>query len=356
MNHWDPSSMIDGDTDWPCPQATLIAPCVCTSTGSPNYNFDIDCSAATQDTDISNAFAILFPFDDINQLQIEGSDSTNKVPITNFTQNMFDSKSFSLIKIDYTSLETIEENVFQLSHDSLASMSLERNNLQLFPFEIISEYTILTFIHMPSNDILELPKVESLSLRDINLNHNKNLVLMDGALTFVGAPLLRTIRLSDTAITQIPPNLFNSLTQVTNIYLGDNVIPELEANSINAPGPTIMNLDLSGSSISTVRVGAISGMAEDGTIDLSDNQITTLEEDVWRPILDQLTGEGALILDGNLLTCDCDINWIMINDDIKKKLSPDSACYTGDLIAELDDHFFLTNCEQPTTTESPQDP
>lgn len=255
---WTRTEMAAGPRSWPCPDATAISPCTCTNVASLNYALDIDCSLATTDSDITTAFSAEFPFDDIANFTIETGGATNTFSI--FDQNMFQSKWFSSIYVVDTNLETIEEGVFALSHDTLETLSLQRNKLIKFPFEIILEYTKLRYIHLNGNNIKELPQLSSNTIHEVNMNNNLELVLQFDIETFVATPELRSIRLSHTSVSRVPANLFITLEHISHIELRGNGITYLEPEAINAPGPTIKGLDLSDNFLAdSVALGSITG-------------------------------------------------------------------------------------------------
>ncbi|XP_018028184.1 oplophorus-luciferin 2-monooxygenase non-catalytic subunit [Hyalella azteca] len=326
---------------WPCPIDDYISPCTCISDIS--YHVDIDCSAVTDESEIRNAFAHTFPFDDVYTFKIDNPNYKN--PIINLTSGVFDDKYFYSVDITGTQLQAIEDNVFDGSHDSLTTMKLSGNELKSFPFQVLTEYKKIRSLNLQNNKLIELPKVNSPSLLTLMMNGNTNLNLTFGDQTFVGAPNLRTLYLANTGQTYLVPDMFSTLQNIAEIYISENSIKELDTRTFFTPQHTITKLYLANNGINDVHLGAISGMAPDGTIDLSYNDITVLDETIWQPIFEQIVNGGSLILGNNPLQCGCDFKWIVNNDNYLSLISPESSCHAGVLVSEISKDFINNNCD-----------
>uniref|UniRef100_A0A6A7FW69 Oplophorus-luciferin 2-monooxygenase non-catalytic subunit-like n=1 Tax=Hirondellea gigas TaxID=1518452 RepID=A0A6A7FW69_9CRUS len=331
---------VDGtstSTSWPCPDKEAIYPCTCSSDVA--YNLNMDCSLVKGDQQLRDIFSFEFPFDDISTFYI--SDNKN---ISVLSANLFGEKSFIFINIVGTSLDEIDANVFADSHETLASLNLEHDELTEFAFDVISQYKILVSLKLNDNKLGTLPSIQSNTLRSLIMNSNPGLKLVDGELTFEGLPNLETIKLINTDLTSIVPNLFSKLNYIRNIYLSSNNIHTIEEYSINAPLDSIEMLYIADNSITTINVGAITGLRTDAELDLSRNLITEMTEEVWRPILEQMSGIGNLILDDNPLFCGCDMYWIVQDEKLWRQFSPQSSCHAGGNVITLSKEQFDFMC------------
>lgn len=254
VNHGKETPLA-GETSWPCPPQTGILPCTCETDNS--YNIIMDCSDVTSEDELANAFNVMFPFDDVDSLTINNAAMTND--IQNLTSGIFQTKSFRDVMIVGTNLERIADDVFSESHQTLLNMNFYDNKLSVFPYETLSLYNLSTTLNLDDNQLTVLRNIESLSIRGISLNHNQNLVLIDGKDTFSSLPNLVYIGLVDTGRSDIPQHLFSQNKIIEEIYLSDNSIQSLDINSINPPNPSLIMLYLDNNQITSVANSSISG-------------------------------------------------------------------------------------------------
>lgn len=104
--------------------------------------------------------------------------------------------------------------------------------------------------------------------------------------------------------------MFKGLPLVT-LYLPDNKITHLKSltfDMVSSSSSQNHFLFLAGNNISVVEVDAFKGVPGSSEINLNNNAITTLEEEVWKPVLEKDIGVS---LNGNFLSCDCDVAWLV---------------------------------------------
>ena len=240
--------------DWPCPEANSILPCTCSYDLACNIN--IDCSNVDSDEELSAAFEVLFPFDNVDSFVINNDGMTNN--IVSLSQGIFGNKYFDFVTIEGTTLNSIADNVFMNSQESLNYFNLANNKIDLFIFEALLEYQKLISVDLSNNAITNLPALESGTLLTLNLNNNRNLQLRDGAATFMGVPNLEVLKLSGTNLSIINQHLFATNQMLMELDLSSNGITLLDADAINPPSQlSTLNLDNNG--LQTVLPGAISG-------------------------------------------------------------------------------------------------
>ncbi|KAK4318247.1 hypothetical protein Pmani_010741 [Petrolisthes manimaculis] len=315
--------------DLPCPPAEDIQPCVCTVIDSSTYDIEMDCSSVTTNDELASIFSKDFPYNGFFSLVIE-----NNYDLTIIRQGDFGQKTFQQIHITSGSLQTVENNAFNSSYDTLREIDVENTNLFYFPFHELNLFTQLYRLDLQNNQLHGSPELTSLSLGYIYLTENP----IDGII-LNSLPLLDNIYLQSTSITLLPPGTFTDLPNLDYIHLGYNGLQVLEAGTINLQ-TSFNNVYLYNNDLTSIAEGALVGL-KGGNLDVRYNQLTELAEAVFRPLMDDSV---YVFASGNPLDCGCEIAWLVTSDTYMNLLDDDASCTSGQLVSELDPAMFDVIC------------
>jgi len=340
---------------WPCPDVKAFEPCICTE-NSAEYIMDADCSGAKTDQDLINAFASDFSFLSFRKLLIDHTLCVD-CSLYELSAGMFNGVSFTDIRIVGTSVEIVDEGAFSDSHTSLEAWHMDNNKLTAFPFESITSYTKIISLTMNRNEFPPeyiIQPIESATLRTLNLAYNKELNISESLVQLCSD--LRVIHLNSIDLVNIPQypespiSMFAGLENLTKIYLNNNKIPVLNSDIILATGNSLTELDLSSNSIISDNIDPefVKGWnpSVGCTLNLTNNQITYLDENTWRPVFTAMHGNEVIDMSLNPLTCGCDIDWIVLNTTMLNLLTTSTTCHTDEAfsIYDVDPNFVNATC------------
>lgn len=177
----------------PCPYFLDIDPCVCSNT---SVSLNMDCSNVLDEYQLVAAFTAYFPAKTFDDFTIKDNPWLTRLP-----NYVFGDVTFTGITIARGALETVEESALIDTASTLQRLMLYENNLSEFPFHTLSSFTSLEVISMAYNNLQQLPALSSASLQRLYINSNPlGQVAVD---TFANTPLLTTIYLQETGLTEI---------------------------------------------------------------------------------------------------------------------------------------------------------
>ncbi|RWS09355.1 protein slit-like protein, partial [Dinothrombium tinctorium] len=102
----------------------------------------------------------------------------------------------------------------------LSKLTLSRLDLRVFPFETISDYSNLQTLDLSFNALTLIPPVFSLSLKHLNLSHNRLSQIHHFKHHF---PNFKTLDISNNEVVFLSPSVFtNDYSQNVTIYLANN--------------------------------------------------------------------------------------------------------------------------------------
>ncbi|KAK7083789.1 hypothetical protein SK128_003834 [Halocaridina rubra] len=339
--------------EWPCPEATEISPCECYA--DELYNLLMDCSAVENDSQLADAFQAIFPFNDFYELKIDQTDNANSA-LAAISRYTFGEIYFERILIKNTKVNLIDEEALTLSYLTLELLDISNNMLAAYPFEALSNYQVLETFIIDGNLFVDLPPINSQSLRILSANRIDNLTF--GESVFSMAPNLESISMNHINLQGVmPQTLFSSLQGIKNIDLSSNAVTELDVDSINPTDMTITSLDLSSNAITYVRANAINGLNSTCTLNFANNELIDLSEEEWRPVFDQVSGGSRNIdLSNNPLRCGCEIAWIILdeNQSYLPLITENTNCNGGEQLISLDPIFFETQCNTAKMMQQPR--
>lgn len=87
----------------------------------------------------------------------------------------------------------------------------------------------------------------------------------------------------------------------------------------------------------------ILGVTSAASVSLVNNYIATLDQSSFETVIQALLPTGKLLLDGNPLTCGCDVAWV-VTDASYLTVANDARCVNGTRLINLDPNYFMSNC------------
>lgn len=291
-----------------CPAASAIYPCSCyydVDLGEP----DLYCNGITSLEQLMEIFTTAtFPTKRFWRIRLSGA-SLGALPADVFADVQFDE-----VRLNSCNITGVHPDAFRASMPNMDTLELYSNLLtdDSFPWEILGNYTRLWRVHLHHNLFTRFPDLQSEALEDINLW--QNVITRIDRSNLVGAPNLRIIDVSP-FIEDVAQDAFLDLTNLEELHLSNNLLGDLTEGSITLNSEAFKYLYLSNNSISTIELNAITGQMSDRLkVFLEENQLTTLPEEVFAPLLDHMVdGWGELDVAGNPLVCDCGLYWLLSN-------------------------------------------
>ncbi|XP_037802462.1 oplophorus-luciferin 2-monooxygenase non-catalytic subunit-like [Penaeus monodon] len=230
-------------------------------------------------------------------------------------------------------LEVVESHALSNSFATAQVINMQNNSLSSFPFETLPSFTSLLELDL-SNNKLTFPATESGSLLVLDLS--SNLVSNVSATAFSDMPQISEINLAGNQIIHIPTGTFAGHHNLYYVNLESNSLTYLPEGAIQLTSSSSGTVLLRSNQIADVAVNSITDVS-DGKVDISNNNLTALKEDVFRPILAEDT---ALDAKDNPLTCGCDIAWLIRDAPLLALVAEGAACFNGELLADLDAGLF----------------
>lgn len=268
------------------------------------------------------------------------------------TTGRFEFQYFTLEHFDTTSLAGDEE---QFTETALAGSRESLRYVKVYPYHYFSP-SLTLLAGMDSLEELYLQRLDT-SLQGLpdfsSLSNLKFLSLLDGNLgsvsanNFEGLTGLNSLFLDRCQISSLESGSFSNLTSLTQLSLSSN-------NFTSIPGGTFVNLSslvilsLGGSHVQTIE-DTFEGANPNIQILLQDNQLTTLPEATWRPLVERMMStpltQGVIDVANNRLDCGCDVKWLIV-DLQAPKVFRNAVCANGDNLEDLDPavlEFFCPN-------------
>ncbi|MPC38626.1 oplophorus-luciferin 2-monooxygenase non-catalytic subunit-like [Portunus trituberculatus] len=336
------------ETDLPCPDKDQIMPCTC-HTDTLGL-MTMDCSLIHSNDELQRIFSFEFPFKHFYKLIIDHDPNDAENILTEIHSDTFKKLTFQRVVIRGTQLQTIDENVFHDSHDTLNLFDLRNNKLSKFPFETLFLYSRLETLLLDNNNFGALEKFGSTSLRILSIGYNSNLKFTNDVLEEL--PCIVTLNMDSIGLKYIPQHMFANLTQVYSISFNNNDLTVLREFSINPLLPTVGRLVLGNNRLSDFDQNSITGLKDNAIVDLTNNRITEMPEELCKPFFEQVIN-GMVDLTGNDLTCGCDMSWLYLNtttvDPTQRYLpiiTKHTTCFDGTQVIYLDVHVFEKHCNE----------
>ncbi|XP_047495011.1 oplophorus-luciferin 2-monooxygenase non-catalytic subunit-like [Penaeus chinensis] len=331
----------------PCPSDVDVAPCVCSFDGA---SLDLDCSSVKDLDDLARVFQAEFPFPSFTSLAI----ADNPQLVGELPGGIFGPVTFQNITLVRTNLSAVSDTAFTSSASRLQVLDLGSNALTSFPFATLGNYFLLQHLDLKRNKLGRISDLESSSLEFLKLDSNPLLELT--ANTFADARYLRALYLNDASLKEVPVGLFDGLNHLQELYLMGNQIQTLSSGTFNLNSKSLIILALAGNAISQVEQNAFgTSLSNTVILDFRANSLTDLPESVWRPLIAVL-GPDSLHIDGNSLTCGCDLCWLM-QDATLLSHTTGGKCSSGEYLEDVStdycDFFCFRNSESHYHQDAP---
>lgn len=324
----------EGEVDL-CPDPLEIDPCVCYT---EDYDINFDCSGVVTEDQLRKIFADSFPGTDARKLTIKDNNF-----LTVLHDGVFGKTQFVEVHISGTNIHTIETGAFSGSYNRVVKMVLSDNKLVSFPFGEVANFTMLEQLDLTSNVIDNLRQISSASLEDLFVG--ANMLTSIPANAFKNTPQLQRFRAGRNMIAGIDELTFSTLKYLQQVDLTANKIAKIERHTFVFNG-TVTSLYISFNSISSLGANAMMGVTN--MVNIEYNSLKTFDEEVWRTVLE----DGAIVsIKNNPLQCDCDIRWLIVDDNFLSQIMSGATCEDGTLIHEIDPAYF-DYCIATTVTQS----
>ncbi|XP_045601374.2 oplophorus-luciferin 2-monooxygenase non-catalytic subunit [Procambarus clarkii] len=327
---------------FPCPDDDEISPCTCTY----NITIDLRCSNLTSEEELASAFQASFPINRVNSFVLEYSN------ISVLSDDVFGDLAFGSVRLDSNNLTTVGSDVFKNSYNFMEEFYMyEEDSDVMYDWPLGN---IESFIKMKTIDVsgpydtVSVLTSKTLTSATLSLYYLTSLAED----MFSGAPNLVNIGLTNTPLKTIPGNIFLALKYLENVEISDANIETLAESSFAFDAENLTYVGLSGNNIKTISVGAFSGIYEEVQVNLSNNLLTTVDKDVYYPVIEELT-DGFFDLSDNPLSCGCDLFWLasLPEEERNRTRGVVSSCNIGtniDLDTLID--FLKYQCSVTTVT------
>ncbi|XP_045112155.1 oplophorus-luciferin 2-monooxygenase non-catalytic subunit-like isoform X2 [Portunus trituberculatus] len=290
---------------------------------------DMNCSAVTSSNQLALIFSKHFPFNNFKNLFIIGNTAIRALRFGDLGD-----ATFEMITISGGTLESVVSGALTNSHDTLVHLDLSENHLIDFPFDEIVSFKRIETLKLRNNALHTFPHLTSSTLRFFFIGYNPLKTISSSALK--NLPNLEQIGLHFAEFSSA--GTFVGIPKLRLVHLEGNQLTTLRANTIKLTG-TDTWVHLNSNKLVSIEVNAISGVIKE--VWINDNQLTELNEDVWRQMFDD---DIQLYAKDNPFTCGCDIAWIVLNVNYLNNLIDDPTCESKTPISDLDPVIFNELC------------
>ena len=152
------------DKAFPCPNASAIAPCVCST--DLEGRLYLDCSRITSNQELEGVFLNFFPVKEFHEFKIVSNDF-----ITELGDDVFQDVSFEHIYIQYTNINSVSQSALTSSETRLDWVLISYGNLtqDTFPLDSLWKYTNMTTLFLEHQaGITSVPLMTSDTLPEIS--------------------------------------------------------------------------------------------------------------------------------------------------------------------------------------------
>ncbi|XP_064105182.1 oplophorus-luciferin 2-monooxygenase non-catalytic subunit-like [Macrobrachium nipponense] len=310
---------VQGETTPSCPDPTAISPCTCSLMSE---DLHLDCSSVASEEELETALKAEFPSKDFYLFGIYDNPNLKVI-----RKGIFRDLTFQVIEIKVGYLEEVEPGAFTGSALTLQGINLFNNEISSFPFEEVESYQKLLSLEMTYNNVSSFPIIRSATLQTLDLSKNPLMSFPADGLQHL--PSLVNAMFQSCEISEVFSGTFASSPSLNYVTLFSNNISFIPTNFIELHGEGAY-VYLGINHIDTIEVGAFKGVSR--VFDIDYNSLKTVEEDIWRPVLE--AGAGLYLI-GNPLECGSDINWLIQEPKFMKLLDPYAACANGTLLSDL---------------------
>lgn len=265
-----------------------LSPCTCVgNSGTGAGLISITCPPTTSTTDqIHDIFTNTdFITTRVFRFTLRGTNVSGVL-----SQDLWGDLNFVQVVIVQNMINHVDNKAFINSANSLTLLNLDTNQ--------ISEYV--------TTGVDDLPKLQTLILK-----RNRLTFIYSHAFNYSSLMLLD---LSYNTIDSVGKNAFAALDKLEELYLDHNQLTSLDDDTFyfynHNPHSNFLQIDLSWNKISYISDDAFRGL-RNVQIDLRANQLTTISQKIFYPIILDSQYFAFLAFDGNEIRCDCKLMWIV---------------------------------------------
>ncbi|CAG0899762.1 unnamed protein product [Darwinula stevensoni] len=195
-----------------------------------------------------------------------------------------------------TTVTSIQPALILPSEDRLVNFTLRDSRLKEFPFHIIQGLRSLQILWLRNNSLTSIPGLHSHSLEILDLAYNKIVAIEENGWH---TPNLRELDIGFNPLSSLPSAVIKGLGKLEKFFCsGCNLGPTLLMGQMEFCSKTLKVVSLWENNISRLEPGALTGVNGETTVYLSRNNITLLEENAFRPILENMSlGDGLLYIE-----------------------------------------------------------
>ncbi|XP_063614815.1 oplophorus-luciferin 2-monooxygenase non-catalytic subunit-like [Penaeus indicus] len=295
----------------PCPEGKDIWPCTCLE--KDDLWADISCQGVNKE-ELYEIFGTDFPDPDLNVIRVE-----RNLELTILPENIFENVTFRAFVFREGVLEDIKAGGFNGSFRTALSLDFTSNRITSFPFSALQNFVALTELFLGNNSITGFPSMKSATLQVLSLAHNPLRSLPSWA--FVQLPALVSLDLDHTGLTVLQPRTFVGLKSLAYVFLADNQLTHVAADSLAFVSAGLKVVSLSHNAIKSV--AGISGLGAEASVFLDGNNLSEIPEMIWRPWLEK--GVKVWVID-NPLACGCEVTWALHNETLRSLMITDEVC------------------------------
>lgn len=179
------------------------------------------------------------------------------------------------LNLAHNRIKSIPEEVF--AHlNYLEELNLAYNRISHISKNAFKNLTSLRHLDLSGNRLESLPQLlDAYKLRELILNDNFIKHIPSQSLNF---PNLRTLSLAKNAISHLEPKSLENCQQLEVLNLAYNPFPEIPPQMLHSVGATLLKLNLSSTSITTIRSGDFVNLLSIKEIDLTRTKMTAIHE------------------------------------------------------------------------------
>lgn len=390
-----------------CPDPTLIEPCVCT-VGSLN-NVSLDCTLVESKDQLAAVFQQDFPVKELYKFSMANNTA---VEILGNILNDVTIQRLELYPGPFA-LEHISEYFLIGSKDVLSDIRIRDSALASnnFPFAVLSTFEALESLEVVRSNLTWLPNITGSGLRVVRLifgqteeietatfsihtksmavdiNSNQIHTVKTGSFVFaddesqssteeiyidISGNKLESVEAGTFPFRYGPTTVLLANNQITSVNPGAFVLPEGDFSTY-----ADTHIDLSSNKLKTLQAGTFPirngeswllfddneiASVESGSfvmpdttdhlklhLHMSTNQMTAFDEDVFGDIMPYVT---ELKLEGNPLTCGCDMEWLITNEDHMATVDLEASCEDGTKLHDITAVTF-SDCSGGNTATVP---
>lgn len=356
-------------SDFPCPEAEDIYPCVCFY--DSDYNISLNCTDVESEEQLASVFQQDFPVKTLHEFRMN---ENHAIKVLGNALNGVTFRNVILYPGPFA-IEAVSEYFLVDSLDILEIFHIHNSNLtsDLFPFNTFNFAKRLDIYFIDLCKLTWIPPIRGPLITELSFDFATVKAVEPG--TFEGVPNMQVLELRFNDIEELKAGTFPIHEVPTTLRLENNLIHTLEpgtfymADANSSASNALIDIQLFTNQIQSLLAGTfffrdghmtvdlhsnLISSIEPGTfvmpsitvlfsvdLYLNDNQLTTFDEAVFVELLPYTT---SLTLAGNPLECGCDIAWLVLNPDYMDKIDLDATCDNGDNLPDLDPDIFETIC------------